>query len=476
MSAAQQCNIDTGDTAWVLVSTVLVLGMMPALALFEAGLLRSKNTLSIATQIIGGLTVLAFMWNVFGFSLVYSTTVGGIIGNLDNVLLINVSYSDCNPRLSKNIPIAAFAAFQMMFACITPLLMTGAYAERLKFKAFMMITVLWEIFVFYPIAHWIWGGGWLGALGVMDFAGGIVIHVSAGIGALVLAIMVGHRHEFEKYHGEFPPSNLPLAVLGAALLWMGWFGFNAGSALSASAVAVSAVASTQIAACVSGIVWLALSWIRDRPSCVALINGVIAGLAGVTPASGYISSESTLVLGLILGVASFYGVVLMKHKLHIDDALDVSSVHGLTGLIGSIFIGFCSETRLNPIAANGVVFGGGRLLWVQLVGVIVVLVYAAVVTYLIGLVTQHFVGLRITIEEEISGLDMVEHAEFAYHKLVLVGHERYGDMEEESEQNNYANLEDVAASPAENSIRPRLIRTQSPGMPKIQHKQINLNQ
>jgi len=289
------------------------------------------------------------------------------------------------------------------------------------------LTLLWEVLVYYPIAHWIWGGGWLEQMGAQDFAGGIVIHTTAGVGALILAILLGRRKDFDKYHGEFPPSNVPLAALGAALLWMGWFGFNGGSALTSGSLATSAIASTQIAACSSGCVWLAASWIRDKPSSIAVINGVIAGLAGITPASGYVSSQSSIVIGIILGVASYGSVYLLKHKLRIDDALDVSSVHGLTGVIGSIAIGFCGEKSLNEDGEDGLIFGKGKLLGIQVLAVVVAAAWAAFWTLIIALIVKKTVGLSITEQEEVEGLDLVEHKEYAYHELWLIGHERYPD-------------------------------------------------
>ncbi|KYQ99652.1 ammonium transporter [Tieghemostelium lacteum] len=416
---------DTGDTTWVLLSTILVLGMMPALAFFEAGLLRSKNTLSIITQVISGIVVLTVMWQAFGFSLTFGPTQHGIIGNLNHAFLIGVSYQDCSVH-APFIPSAAYAMFMMMFANITPLLMTGAFAERVKFKAFIILTVFWEIIVFYPVAHWIWGGGWLETqFKVLDFAGGIVIHTSAGVGALVISLYLGKRNGFEKYGGEFPPSNIPLAALGAALLWMGWFGFNAGSALAAGSVATSAVASTQIGGSFSAIVWIVLSWLRGKPSAVAVLNGVIAGLAGITPASGYINSQYSIGLGVVLGLASYLSVYLLKHKLHIDDALDVSSVHGLTGIIGSLAIGFCAEKAINPNGENGVFFGNPRLLGVQLLAVVVVAAWSAFVTFVLLVVIDKFVGLRIDQQEEDMGLDLVEHGEFAYHNISLTGNEHH---------------------------------------------------
>lgn len=430
-------KVDTGDTTWVLISAVLVLGMLPALAFFEAGLLRAKNSLSLITQIMGGFITLSVMWDLFGYSLTFSSTSWGFVGNFDHVAFLNIPYDDCNQH-APNIPSACFAIFQMMFAAITPLLMTGAFAERAKWKAFFALTVAWEILVFYPVGHWMWGGGWLERLGALDFAGGIVIHTTAGTGALVIALYMGRRRDFDKYHGEFPPSNLPLAALGATLLWMGWFGFNAGSALASGAVATSAVVSTQIGGACSGLVWIIISWFKDKPSCVAVINGVIAGLAGVTPASGYINSQSSIILGIILGVVSYCSVHLMKHKLRVDDALDVSSVHGLTGIVGAIFIGFAAESSLNPdLTEDGLVFGGTRLIWVQLVAVAVCGAYAGVVTLMLCFVIDKTLGIKITHEEEDVGLDIVEHGEYAYHNLWISGFEpHYQEVANDSEINN----------------------------------------
>ncbi|GAM27761.1 hypothetical protein SAMD00019534_109370, partial [Acytostelium subglobosum LB1] len=410
---------DTGDTTWVLLSTILVLGMMPALAFFEAGLLRSKNTLSIITQIISGIVVLTVMWQAFGFSLTFGPDQAGIIGNLDHAFLIGVSYNDCNPN-APHIPAAAYAMFMMMFANITPLLMTGAYAERVKYRSFIVLTIFWEIIVFYPVAHWIWGGGWMQKMGVLDFAGGIVIHTTAGVSGTIIAIYLGKRKGFEKYGGEFPPSNIPLAALGAALLWMGWFGFNAGSALAAGAVATSAVASTQIGGSFSGIVWIILSWLKGKPSTVAVINGVIAGLAGITPASGYINSQYSIGLGITLGLASYLSVYIMKHRLHVDDALDVGSVHGLTGMIGAIAIGFCAQKSINPAGQDGLFYGNAHLLGIQIMAVVVAAAWSGLVTIVLIVIIDKFIGLRIDDSEEEHGLDLVEHGEYAYHKISMV--------------------------------------------------------
>ena len=412
-------TVDPGNTVWMLTSTALVLTMSPALAMFEAGLLRSKSTLSIFTQVFSGIVVLGVLWFVVGYSLTFGESAQ-VIGNpIQHALFIDVSYSEPSVH-APDIPAAAFAIFQSMFAIITPLLITGAYAERLPFKVFLVFSVAFSLLVYYPVAHAVWGGGFLQRLGVLDFAGGITVHCTAGVASLVSAVMVGQRKDFQYYAGEFPPSNLPLAGIGCGLLWLGWWGFNGGSSLNGSSVAVSACVSTQIGAVSSGFVWLVLSMWRGKPACSALMNGVLAGLAGITPASGYINSEASLLLGAILGFCSYWGVQLQKHHLGVDDALDVSVVHGLTGVIGSVYIGFFSTLSVNAKGANGLVYGGGvRLLLYQLAAVALVGVWSAVVTFVVLLICQHTMagGIRVSEDEEEVGLDWALHGEVGYHKL-----------------------------------------------------------
>jgi len=392
-----------------------VLTMMPALAFFEAGLLRSINTVSLVTQIISGVAVLSGLWHLIGYTLVFGHTWGGFIGNLENIIMLDVPYDSCS-RHAPTIPAALFGFFQMMFAAITPLLMTGAFAERMRFKAYIVFIILWEFLVYYPVAHWIWGEGWLSTMDppVQDFAGGIVIHTTAGAASLVCALVLGQRKGFDQFDGEFPPSNLPLAALGGALLWTSWFGFNAGSALSSGPIAVATVVTTQRAAIVSGLIWLALSWIKGKPSAVAVLNGVIAGLAGITPASGYVNPQYGAVIGVLLGFSSYFSVWLLKHKLRIDDALDVSSVHGVTGVVGAIAIGFFSESKFNPGAADGLFFGhrSWKLLGVQTLAVLISGLWASVFTWLILKGINRFVGIRLS--DEAIGLDAKDHGEDAY--------------------------------------------------------------
>ena len=297
--------------------------MIPALGFFEAGLLRSKNAISVIMQCFSGLAVLSILWIVVGFSLTFSVN-NGIIGGLEWMFLKNVPLE--NPlSYASSIPGISYVSFQMMFAIITPLLMTGAFADRMRFRTYLIFIVIWSIFIYYPIAHWVWGeGGWLGSLGVFDFAGGIVVHISAGMGSLAAALVIGKRKDFGP--GINHPHNIPLVAIGASLLWIGWFGFNAGSALTAGGIAANTLLVTQIAAATSSLTWIFLSWKKSgKPSAVAAISGAIAGLAGVTGASGYISVQNSLILGLAVGFASFYAITLIKERLKIDDALDVSS-------------------------------------------------------------------------------------------------------------------------------------------------------
>lgn len=404
--------------AWTLMSTVLVLGMFPGVAFFEAGLLRRKNTTSLLAQVFCGLSCLSVMWVLVGFSLTFGPDAGGrgFIGTLGNGFLADVHFRDCyvGPNGPTTVPTALYAMFQMMFACITPLLMTGAYAERLAWVPFVLFTVLWEVVVYYPVAHWMWSAdGWLAVWGAQDFAGGIVIHTTAGVSSLVAVAMLGRRHLFFDFHGEFPYSSLPVAAIGATLLWTGWMGFNGGSALAANGVAVHAVVNSQIAASVSSCVYmLIVYWKTGKPSTVAILNGAVAGLAGVTPASGFITPVGAFVLGVLLGSGTYFGIWLLKHRLHLDDALDVSTVHGLTGVIGSLFIGFGGYASVS--GANGVVATAGQdwsLLGKQLVAVVVCGGWAGVWTFLILFAISRRTPLRVAMEVELAGLDVGIHAE-----------------------------------------------------------------
>jgi ammonium transporter, Amt family len=404
--------IDTGDTAWMLISTGLVMLMTPALGFFEAGLIRSKNALSVLVQTFSGIAILSTLWFMVGFTLVFAPSQGGIIGGLNWIFFVDVPIND-SLEYATTIPGVTFASFQMMFAVITPLLITGAFAERLKWSSFFIFIIAWSFLVYYPLAHWIWGRGWLADLGVYDFAGGIVIHTSAGLASIAAALILGRRRNFGP--DIMVPHNIPLAVLGASLLWIGWFGFNAGSALAAGSLAANTLLVTQIASVTSAMVWLFLSWRRaGKPSTTAVINGAISGLAGVTPAAGFITAQSSFLLGIVLGFASYYGILLIKEHFKIDDALDVSSVHGITGIVGSIAIGLVATTIINPNGPNGLLYGNSIQLAIQALGVAVAAVLAFVGTIAIMKIIDATIGLKVKDEEEEIGLDITQHAERAY--------------------------------------------------------------
>jgi ammonium transporter, Amt family len=404
--------IDTGDTTWMLISTGLVMLMTPALGFFEAGLIRSKNALSVIVQTFAGIAILSTLWFILGFSLVFAPSQGGIIGGYHWLFFNDVPMNE-SLDYAPTIPGVSFASFQMMFAVITPLLITGAFAERMKWSSFFIFIIAWSIFIYYPLAHWIWGRGWLADLGVFDFAGGIVIHTSAGLGSLAAALVLGRRRNFGP--DIMVPHNIPLAVLGASLLWIGWFGFNAGSALASGALAANTLLVTHIASATSAIVWILLSWKRaGKPSTTAAINGAVAGLAGVTPASGFITAQSSFFLGIVLGFASYYGILLLKERLKIDDALDVSSVHGITGIIGSIAIGLIATTVVNPSGPDGLLSGNAMQLAIQALGVAVAATLGFVGTTVIMKIIDKTIGLKVQSEEEEIGLDITQHAERAY--------------------------------------------------------------
>src|ERR671915_330879 len=404
--------IDTGDTTWMLISTGLVMLMTPALGFFEAGLIRSKNSLSVIMQTFSGLAILSVIWFILGFTLVFAPSQGGFIGGLNWIFFNGVPFND-SVDYAPTIPGVTFGSYQMMFAVITPLLITGAFAERMRWSAFFIFAIVWSLVIYYPLAHWVWGGGWLAQLGVFDFAGGIVIHTSAGLASIAAALVLGRR----KNYGPqiMVPHNIPLAVLGASLLWIGWFGFNAGSALASGGLAANTLLVTHIGSATSAIVWLFLSWKRaGKPSTTAVINGAVSGLAGVTPAAGFITAQTSFFLGIVLGFASYYGILLIKERLKIDDALDVSSVHGITGIVGSIAIGLVATTIINPAGPNGLLYGNSSQLAVQALGVAIAAVLAFVGTILIMRVIDITIGLKVKSEEEEIGLDITQHAERAY--------------------------------------------------------------
>lgn len=404
--------LDTGDTAWMIVATGLVMLMTPGLGFFMSGLIRFKSGLSAIMHTFSGLALLSTLWFIVGFTLVFGPTQGGIIGGLDHVFYNGVKIHE-GYGVNVTIPGVTFATYQMMFAVITPLLIAGAFAERIKYSAFFIFAIAWSLFIYFPVAHWIWGGGWLAQLGVWDFAGGIVIHTTAGMAAIAAGLVFGRR----KNYGPqiMVPHNLPLAVIGATMLWLGWFGFNAGSALAANGVAGNALLTSQIGSATCTLVWLFLSWKRSgKPSIAAVINGAISGLAGITPTAGYITGEAAFVLGIILGFGSYYGIVLLKEKLRIDDALDVGSVHGITGMLGALTIGVAASPLVMPNGPVGWLYGNPAQLGIQAFGIAVAAAFAFVVSLAIFKIIDKTIGLKVSDEEEEAGLDITQHAEKAF--------------------------------------------------------------
>jgi Amt family ammonium transporter len=402
-------DINTGDTAWLLVCAALVMLMTPALGFFYGGLVGKKNVLSTLTHSFFILCLISVQWVLWGYSLSFSPDTGaGLIGGLGWVALKGVGFTP-NPDYAATVPHQAFMAFQMMFAVITPALITGAFAERVSFKAYVIFALLWSTLVYDPIAHWVWGtGGWLHALGALDFAGGTVVHISSGVSALVAAILIGRRLKTSE------PHDATMTILGASLLWFGWFGFNAGSALTAGGLATSAFVVTNTAAAMSGLTWLTVSWIhRGRPSVLGMAAGAVAGLVAITPASGFVDVSGAIIIGLGAGVLCYLAIQL-RPRLKVDDALDVWAVHGIGGTWGAIATGLFATVAINTAGANGLFFGNPQLLITQLVAVGATWLYAAIATAVIVKVIDVTVGMRVREHEESLGLDASQHGEIAY--------------------------------------------------------------
>ena len=397
----------------MMIASSLVLLMIPALGMFEAGLLRKKNAVSIFMQIFFGLALLSVMWFAFGFSLTFGPDTGeGITGNLDWRFLKGVPQNE-GLKYAPTVPGVLFAMFQKMFAVITPLILTGAVAERMRFSAFVLFIVAWTFLIYYPLVHWIWGQGWLEKLGVVDFAGGIIIHTTTGVGGIAAALVLGRRLGFGP--GIMVPHNIPLAVLGSSLLWLGWFGFNAGSAYSAGGLSGITIINTQIASAVSALIWVVIFWIRTKKSSIiAAINGAVAGLAGITPASGFVGVEYSLIIGIIVGFASSLAVTIFKERLKIDDALDIGSVHGVAGIIGSLLVGVFANAAVNHLGVNGLLYGNPGQLGAQAVGVGIAILLGFGGTWIILKVLNALIPIRVKPEVEEAGLDISEHAERAY--------------------------------------------------------------
>jgi Amt family ammonium transporter len=405
-------GVSSGDTTWILIATAMVMLMTPGLALFYGGMVRRKNVLGTIMQSFIALGVISIQWVVVGYSLAFGPSVGGLIGDLSWVGLSGVGL-DPNADYAATVPHQAFMIFQMMFAVITPALITGAVAERLKFSAYLAFLLLWSTCVYAPLAHWVWGvGGWLRGLGALDFAGGLVVHISSGVSALAATVVVGRR----KGHGHehMPPHNLTMTLLGAALLWFGWFGFNGGSALASGALAASAFVVTHIAAAAATVSWVVIEWWhRGKPTVLGAASGCIAGLVAVTPASGFITPMSAVVIGLGAG-ALCYLAVNMKGRLGYDDSLDAVGVHGVGGIFGALATGLFATTLVNPAGADGAFYGNWSLLGPQVLSVVVAAVFAFGATWIILKLIDRLIGLRVTQEDEVEGLDLSQHGESGY--------------------------------------------------------------
>lgn len=397
-------RIDSGDTAWILISTALVMIMTPALALFYGGMVRSKNLLATVMQSFVSLGVVSILWVAYGYSLSFGPDFHHIIGNLDWFMLNHVGLEPY-AAYSATIPHQLFMLFQMMFAVITPALITGAFAERFKFKTYLVFLVIWFTLVYCPIAHWVWGqGGWIKQMGGLDFAGGLVVHIASGMSALAATLIIGKRLGWKK--DPIPPHNLSLTILGASLLWFGWFGFNAGSALGANALAVHAFLTTQLSAAAAALGWIFVEWkINGHPTALGIASGAVAGLVCITPAAGFVSPTSSIIIGFVGGIICYFAVQ-SKFKLDIDDSLDAVGIHGIGGIWGSIATGI--------FATTGVIAGNWGLLRIQLIGTISTVLYSLLMTSLIILLLDKVMGLRVTKNEEVIGLDISQHGERGY--------------------------------------------------------------
>lgn len=402
--------INSGDTAFIIICAALVCLMTPGLAFFYGGLVSRKNVLTIMMQSFISMGVVTIIWFTFGFSLAFGPDIGGVIGGLKYVFLNGVGMAP-NPSYGATIPFLSFFSFQQMFAIITPALITGAFADRVNFKSYLVFLVGWSVLVYIPLAHWVWGGGFLQKMGVVDFAGGIVVHTSAGLAALASVFFVGKRKNLDQQDRE--PHNITHVALGTGLLWFGWFGFNAGGALAANSVAAIAFVNTDLAASVAMITWLAISWYKEKkPSFVGALTGAVAGLATITPAAGFVEPWAAAILGFLGAITCYYAVQL-RIKLDWDDALDVWGVHGVGGILGSIMLGVFALKSVNGI--SGLLEGDVHQFLVQLVGVLIASVYAFVVTYIILKAVNHFMPVRVSEKDELEGLDISIYHEEAYH-------------------------------------------------------------
>jgi len=400
-------KLDTGDTAWMLTSTALVLMMtIPGLALFYGGMVRRKNVIGTVAQSFAITCLISVIWMVVGYSMAFSANpsegLNKYIGGFGQAMMAHMTMESTN-SLAATIPESVFMMFQMTFAIITPALICGAYAERMKFSAMLLFTGLWSLIVYVPVAHWVWGGGFLGGLGVLDFAGGTVVHINAGVAGLVCALVLGKRKGFG--HDNMAPHNLVLTMIGASLLWVGWFGFNAGSAVASNALAGIAMLNTQVATAAAALAWMVVEWIeRKKPSMLGLASGAVAGLVAITPAAGFVNPQGALIVGAVAGVICFGGAVWLKKALKYDDSLDAFGVHGIGGIAGALLTGVLADAAINPL-------GKDATLMKQVIGVSATIAWTAIATLVILYICKFTVGLRVSEEEEVEGIDQALHGE-----------------------------------------------------------------
>ena len=421
--------LNTGDTAWVLISAALVFIMTPGLALFYGGMVRGKNVLTTIMQSMFVLGLISVEWIIIGYAMTFGTDISGFIGSLDKVGLAGVGLAIME---NGTIPELAFVAFQCMFAALTPALITGAFAERMRFSAFCIFILLWAVFIYNPMAHWVWGGGFLASLGALDFAGGLVIHILSGVSGLTICLLLGRRHGYGKK--AMVPHNLPMTVLGAALLWFGWFGFNAGSALGANELAANAFVVTQAAAAAGLVAWVLLEWRFDgKPTILGAVSGCIAGLVAITPAAGFVAPMPSIIIGIGGGAICYTAVAVLKKKLGYDDSLDAFGIHGLGGTWGSLATGIWATTSVNPAGANGLYYGETDLFVAQVISTAVAYALAICGSYVLYKVVDYFISMRVDETEEIAGLDLVEHGERGYAAEALGGSPIINALENSSE-------------------------------------------
>lgn len=413
--------IDFGNTAWMIVATALVMLMtIPGLALFYGGLVRQKNVLNILMQCFILTAVITIEWVFIGYSMSFGSSTGALapfIGGFDWAFLNGIGINDVSPyyisQSTARIPHLLFVLFQCMFAVITPALIIGAYAERIKFRGFLIFSVLWAILVYNPVAHWVWSAdGWLYKMGALDFAGGTVVHINAGIAALVMTLMIGTRRNYNNH--PTAPHNIPLVVIGAALLWFGWFGFNAGSGLAADGLAISAFLSTHLATATAAFTWALLDWtINKKPTVIGIATGAVAGLVAITPAAGFVGVLGAVVIGIIVALVCFFMVSVVKHKFGYDDSLDAFGVHGIGGIIGALATGFLATPAIQS-AYSGLFYGNPKQLYIQFIATIVTMVFSGLMTFILFKIVDKLFGIRATQKEEIAGLDISQHNEMAY--------------------------------------------------------------